>query len=345
MKNVEKIELIAGERAYNEWSEIHLLKSMNSLTGSFSLSTNYTKDITVEMEDFAEIEINDILLTSGHIDNMPLSYGREEGTILIEGRNKTGDLVDCPHEGEPNEWKRQTIGNITSALCAPFGIPVSIDPAVADRVKTRLDEFKANEGELVVDLIGRLCRTVGIIPLSYGDGKLTLTAASQNKANDSIVLGENALYARKIQSDRDRYSVYTVKGVGRYKEGQDLSAYLSPSATIKDNVIKRHRPLVVFAETSSDRKQCYDRAVWEYAIRAGFSRCLEYTMEGWTQSNGAPWDINQTAYVDDSYLDINKTMLIAAVQFILDENEGLITKLLIVDPNTYELDPGSIIDF
>ena len=80
-------------------------------------------------------------------------------------------------------------------------------------------------------------------------------------------------------------------------------------------------------------------AKWEGQNRAGKSRSVNYQVQGWTQSNGKVWPLNALVKVRDSFLNINKEMLIASVNFSIDDQQGTLTNLNLVLPDTFKLPP------
>jgi len=210
---------------------------------------------------------------------------------------------------------------------------------LAGQAATKIESFKANEGMPVFESIAELCRDNAILPLSYGDGYLTLTEMSTKvKANDAIQLGVNTIGVSLRQSDRDRYSSYKVKGQGIGNSNKSLAVFTEPMGQAVDEAVSRYRPMVILAENSVDSGQCKNRAQWESRIRAGYSRMLSYTVEGWTQSNGAVWDINMLVRINDNFMDIDDTYIISDIDFIYNalENEK-ITEIGVVHKDTYKL--------
>ncbi|KKM77204.1 hypothetical protein LCGC14_1372370, partial [marine sediment metagenome] len=170
-------------------------------------------------------------------------------------------------------------------------------------------------------------------------GKLYLTGTGTQKAKDSLEFGINILSGNISQSNRDRFQTYIVKGQGKKTDEKTIADASHPVAQHTDEIILRTRPIVIFAETTCDVGYCRDRAKWEAVNRAGQSRTIEYTVQGWTQSNGDVWPLNSLVQVRDSFLQINSTLLIASVNFTINNDQGTVTILTLMHPDAFTLPP------
>ena len=336
------IILRVGGKKFGGWTSATVEKSLFQIAGAFGLAATDRFPGNADKWEFAlgdscTVEIDGQTIITGYIEDIPITYDDMTHNIQVGGRDKTGDLVDCSFIKAANEWKKQTVQSIITALCAPFSIEVTVDSSVTTQANEKIPEFKANEGDVVFDLVAKLCRMKAILPVSYGDGKLTLTrAGTTHKANDTLELGVNIKSAGLEQSNKDRFQTYIVKGQGAGTDEKTLGDILSPAGQIVDEVILRYRPIVIFTETACDVGRCKVRARWEARNRAGASRSVEYEVQGWTQSNRDVWPLNAMVLVKDSCLGINGSLLIAALTFTVNES-GTITRLLLVDPETFEL--------
>lgn len=344
MSDLNEITLKVRGKEFKGWTSVQVEKSLMNVAGAFGLAATdiypgNAKKWGLAMGDECSVEINGQTIVTGYIEDIPITYDASNHNIQIGGRDKTGDLVDCSFVETAREWKNQTISKIITELCSPFGVSVVVDNSVASEAATKIETFKADEGETVFEMISRLCKVKAFLPVSYGDGKLTLTRTGTTNANDTLELGRNVLSASLDQSNKDRFRTYIVKaqGIG----GDDISLLSQVTAVknskeVVDNVILRYRPIVLFLEKSGNDGKCLDRAKWERNIRAGKSRLLEYQVQGWTQSNGDVWPLNALVRVKDTFLELDTTMLIAAVSFKIDQS-GTITTLRLADPGAFEM--------
>ncbi len=336
------IVLIVNGTRYEGWKAVEVSNSLDQICGTFSLAVSdkypgKPQEWGFKLGDECIVKISNEPVITGWIEEVITSYGKREHTIQINGRDKTCDLVDCTYQGTPNEWKGISVVEIISNLCARFGLEILTDFSVMERASTIVEEFKASEGATAFELISRLCETYALLPISRGDGILTLTEAGTSLAHDSLQSGKNILTARFEQSNIDRYSNYYVKGTARGNDNKLLEVYIRPVGEATDSVITRSRPLVILAETAIDSGYAKKQAHWEASRRAGQSRKFEYEVVGWLQSNGDIWKLNSLVSVADFVFNVMNTLLISKVVYSLSLETGSTTKMTLVDKSAYSL--------
>ncbi len=349
------IILKVSNKSYRNWESVYVGKSLMQLAGSFGFSTanihgNIVSDVGLSQTSYkpehwairqgnpCTVEIDGQVLITGYVEEMPMSYDKEAHTIQVSGRDRTGDLVDCSYIETPNKWKRQSIENIVKTLCDPFDIEVVVDTSVISEAAVEINDFAVEQGASILDDISRVCMHKAILPVCYGDGKLTLTRAGTNKTKDNLELGVNILSAVYEQSDLERFSKYVVKGQGVATSFFDFGADMdSRHGEALDDVIDRYRPLIIIADGDVTDKDCEKRAAWESRVRAGQSRKIEYTVQGWTQSNGIAWPLNSLVTVRDKFFGIDGPRLISGLEFSIDPMSGTTTRISVVPKDTFSL--------
>jgi prophage tail gpP-like protein len=332
-----------GSREFIDLEHLRITKGLQSMANAFIIRTGNMSmgDPTgwdFKMGDSCKIYINDTLLMTGVIDNFDMQYSPITCSVTFQGRDGVCDLIDSSFDSPTNEWRNQTLRSIVNYLCNPFDIDVAVATDAAAYVTRVIPSFKADEGDFVSDIILRLCKDNGILPISLGDGKLTLTRAVPTVAAiDSIQLGQNVVVGNCIQCNIDRYSSYKVKGMGQGAETKRLTDFIEPSGSATDSIITRTKPLVLFADGPVDNGICQTRARWEANIRAGNSRRYFYTLPGVTQSEGSLWDINMLVNVQDTIMDIDTLMLIDTVEYVrAPAPVGEFVVIGVVDRRTYQ---------
>ncbi|HDY88326.1 MAG TPA: hypothetical protein ENH82_09480, partial [bacterium] len=258
--------LKVGGNAFSGWTSVIVEKSMGQMAGSFGLATTDTfpgeaRKWDIAMGDECIVEINGQKIITGHVEDILIDYDTETHNIQFGGRDKTGDLVDCSFDGTIKEWKGLSVKQVIEKLCEPFDIEVVVDNSVSTVANVVWPgNMKANEGDTVFDLVLKICQTKAILPISYGDGKLTLTQAGKDyQAYDNLVSGVNILKGGLDQSDKDRFRTYIVKGQG--VGGDSLSSlfdFTGPAGRATDNIIGRYRPIILFTETPTDKGRCLE---------------------------------------------------------------------------------------
>ena len=328
---------------YSGWTSVNIKRSLDQMAGSFSFTAadRYLKDPSkwgIQMGDECVVELNGDLLITGYIEEISTTYGKDNHSISFSGRDKLGDLLDCSYvkaDGEKG-WKQVRMHWILDDLCSQFGIDVVVDTSAVVQANEEMD-YAPDGGTPIANIINELCGVKAVLAVTYGDGKLLLTRAGDVDAHDSLEAGVNILSADMISSNLDRYSLYIVKGQGTGTDTKKLPDFVQPSGQLEDEDIDRYRPLIVLADAEVTNQRCSDLAAWEARVRAGKSRAMEYTVQGFTQSNGDAWPLNALVMVNDPYLGVHGKMLINSVEFRFDDSSGSTTKLGVIHKGAYSL--------
>ena len=343
---MSNISLVVADAQYSQWKDMRVDRSMAALSGSFTfIAADYyigrPAEWGIKLGDTCEVKINAHTLLTGYIDDVNGRFDKQAHALTVVGRDTVSDLVDCTYDEDAAEWRDITLAQVIKRLCSPYSITVVVDSSVTSDAQTRVEKVVASPGDTVFDVISRHCRAKAIQPVSYGDGTLVLTrATTTERAHDMLEVGVNVKSGGMAQSNRDRFSEYTVKGQGATALSLPLAGSMQPASTpALDNVIGRHRPLTILLEGAADEDTCNKRARWEARMRAARSRSYMYNVRDWLQSNGVPWSINTLVTVnDDKFNDVvNKELLIVSTVFTLNEANGTMTSLTVADPTAYSL--------
>lgn len=324
----------------SDFVSANILTSMNYIAGAFALQTADFKNVDgwkdLKQGDECTISIDNTIVLTGYIDVIHVTYDKDIHSFIIRGRDKTGLLVDSSNASDTSEWKNISLSSLLTNLCSPFDISVVFDTTATSLKTTVIEKFVANEGETVYKLISDLLLDFGLLPISKGDGKLTITkSATSEKATDMLDIDTNIASVEYISDNTDRFKTYNVKGVGIGSDNKsELADFIQPGSSFVDNVINTEKTCTVFCENPVTLDQCQKRAAWEASIRAGESRVFIYEVGGLIQNDGKPWRFNTLVDINDTLIDFIDTLLIKDVEFTLDD-DGTSTLITTVDKNTY----------
>ena len=342
----DKFSLIVDDREWDGWESISVNQSLTDISGSFNVSvsskftTNWAENYGIYLGAKFQVKINDVSLVNGHIDEIPISYSKDNYSIGYAGRDKAADLVDCCHDTKKykSEYQNLTPFAIIKKLCDPFDIEVIVDGTelyneIYNTAKP-IAKTVIDTGAPVYDAIEKLCQVYAILPYSNGDGALWLGRASKKYAKDKLEGGVNILAASSAQNNADRFRTYCAKASTSNAGG---TVDKLTSGDLIDWTIGRHRPLIIVDGDLKTIDDCQKKAAWEARVREGKSRKLDVTVQGWTQTDGTPWPLNRLVPVYDPYLGLDEDFLIAGLSFSLDGSSGSMTRITLVKPDTFEL--------
>lgn len=339
MNNINDLKIKINGIEYSGAKNIIIKRSMLNLCGSIAFSipdifTESSSSWDFHLGDEYKIELNGTLISTGYIEEIIKKYGNNY-QLEIYGRDKVCDLVDCMWIDTPNEWFNLSIKNIIQTFCAKYNLSVIVDDSATSLVMQKIEHFKANEGEYIIDLINRICFENNIFPISLGDGKLTLMSVRTNNfSDDTLEYKNNIIAGMTIQNITNRYSSYVVKGMGVSSNKKNLSDYIQCKGVSDDGVIERYRTFEILQDNLTDSGKCTNRAKFEKNLKAGFSDIVKYTLSDWVQSSGKVWELNSLVSVKDDILKINGYKLIAELEHTFD-SKGFKTEMTLVNKNTF----------
>lgn len=344
---LNKIVLKVNGQSLEGWKSVQVNQGLNQMAGTFGFSSSdkFPKKAGnwgIKIGQSVSVEVDGQVISTGYIDGIPISYTSTSHSIQFVGRDITQDLIDCSYvnadDPTKTEWKNTPLSDILKDLAAPFGIKVVSDDKTSLELSQVIESLKVAEGAKVSEMIRDICQIRGLLPISLGDGNLTITRSGTNKTFDSIQSGKNVKTGRFLQDNKNRYSDYFVKGQGNnINILSNIADYTEPLATLKDNVIKRYRPLTILPEKKITNDDAEKRVQWEARNRAGKSKTLEYQLVKWTQSNGEVWPLNSIVKVKDDFFDIETDMLISRINFNVNDEDGTTVLLTIVPVDTYNV--------
>jgi len=269
----------------------------------------------------------------GWVDALELRYDRARHALHLLGRDRAGDLVDGAARIEPPyEWSNIGLLEFARRLCAPYGLAV--------RAETDLGQPFARAsiqpGETAWEAIERACRQRGVLASSDGRGTLRLTRAGAGGEGAGLLrLGGpdgNILAADGLFDWTARHDVVVVRGEA---EGRVSGA----EARARDAEVTRHRPRLLIAEAAATpgAPDFRARAEWEVRTAAARSRRITYTVPGWRGPGGALWAVNTLVPLTDAFLGLAaRRMLVVAVTFRLDDEQGSRTEIDLAPPEAFE---------
>lgn len=333
------ISITVDGQDYVGWKSVNLRRSIEAVAGTFDFSSINQVDgqdwnLTTQAPCVLKIGSNVVL--TGYIDEIAPSIGFKGHEISVRGRDKTCDLVDCAAVHKQQSWSGRTLTKLAEEFCKPFGIRVIAEGDVG----AKFGLFSINKGDSAFMCIEKACRMRNVIPTTSGDGKLLLAAPGSIRADDNLIFGGNILLCNASYNYENRFSKYTVFS----QTGLDAAATAAwgtaneAVGSYEDKEVKRYRPYLNNAESQSTSTECRNRAKWEALIRAGNSRVVSVTVQGWLQSTGKLWQVNRLTYVKVPPMNIDMDLLITEVSMVRDES-GTMTHLTLKIPDAFN--PGT----
>ncbi len=269
----------------------------------------------------------------GYIDTIDNGYDHKRSNILISGRDRVADLLDCAAVVDgAHEYKNQKLNAVIEAILKPYAIPLTVSADIGKEF-TRI---AINPGETAFELIERVCRYRAILPISDGVGGLHLVKPSTEDTGVSLIYGENILQASASMDYRDLFSEYIFKAQSEADDFTTAEKSASPIGRAIDDKVKRYRPHVEIAEMQGHSQTLSERAEWQKKFNRARALKVSCTVQGLNVSkNGELWMPNTIVHVKCPKLQLDRSMLITAVTFKQDSSTQ--TTLDMTLPKAFDL--------
>jgi len=347
--------VVKGVR-YPGWESIRVTRSIEGLTGSFSLGVSDKwgdrAPWPIVEGDACRVEIGNgtsaelVTVIDGYVDKRSLSCDASSRSLTYEGRDRAADLVDCsvlvPDSGSKgNKWtyRNVDIAAFARAIATPHGIKVSVQSGLVLKKDPLLT---AHPGETGFEAIKRAAGSSGVIVISDGEGGILITRAGTTHAA-SLVEGEN-LKAGKVDYDAtDRFYRYLISSQPPGTDDAYGEATRVQAQATDPNVNRQNRVILIRPDKGYDAKAAKARADWEARIRAAKAAVVSATVQGWRQPNGKLWAVNELTWVQaPRMLGVDGDMLISQVEFSVGDS-GTVTQLHLVRPDAFTPEPQNAV--
>ena len=334
----DEVSIKVNNEIFDGWQNVSVTKNLESIANRFSINLfdkfdKLRRNWPLKPGVSVEININSQRVLTGRIEKLNVNFNNTNRNFNISGRSNAGDLVDSMHVGAA-EFKNITLDKLAEELVSPFGIKVFLS-VVPQTIAT----FSVKPGETVFEALDRAARLQGFFFVSTREGNIRLTKAARARALTSLEQDVNILSASAVYDDSQRHDQYIVKGqtIGLPDFfGADVS---QPEGSARDAGVLRHRPFIMIAEGNVDSAQAKTRAEWEASNRLAKALKIDVVVQGWTQSEGTIWGINQLIPMKSKFLGLNRDLLISSVSHTDGTIEGKTTTLTLTDPQAFNTNP------
>lgn len=342
-----EVALIVTGRRYTGWKSIRVIRSIESLAGSFALEVSDRWGGQEELwpiveEDACRVEIDDQVVIDGYVDERDLSLSATSLSLTYSGRDRAAALVDnsmivAGAGVTGNKWTYRNIdvAQFATAVAAPFGVKVSVQPGLVLKKDPLL---VAHPGETGFEAIKRATGSAGVMAVSDGAGGILITRAGTGRAS-GLIQGSNVLSASVKYDGKDRFRRYLISTqVPATDEASGDATRIQAEAT--DLGVRRlDRVIVIRPDKGYNTAEARRRADWEARVRAARAQTVMIGVQGWTQPNtNALWPLNALALVSVPRIGINGDMLISQVEYSIGEG-GRVTQLHLVRPDAFTPEP------
>ncbi|WP_186252201.1 phage baseplate assembly protein [Burkholderia gladioli] len=301
----------SNSRTITGWTDVIVSRGIERCPSGFEVS--YTEpypavgDILAQPGDWVQVKLGDDLVLTGFVDRYMPSYSGNQHTVRIAGRSKCQDLVDCAAYINGNQLLNMTVDKIAEALCAPYGIGVSV--AAGTDVGKPIEQVNVLVGETSYSVLELLCRYRALLLYDTPAGNLELAAGGNANQSGPVAIGTrvassgftegiNVASASLLLAMDGRFSQYdaayqgldTLRDIG---DGGNIIAHTY------DATVPRFRYRAIISENVTGGVDvALQRAQWEKAYRLGRSFQVRLVTDSWRDSAGALYEPNVLVDID-----------------------------------------------
>ena len=347
------MQLEVSGTPYENFTSASAELRLDALSSTFSFTTASTKNSPLPFTggEPCRVLVDGQAVVTGFIEIVSGSHDANTHTINIQGRSKTGDLLDSSITKLSDLGQTITLKSIIEKVMENIGLTgISvIDEANPDPFNAAEDLTAIESGDNAFEVLEALARKRHVLLTTNTDGNVVI---SQSPGGDSggllqniIDADDNNILAASYSYDRTgRFNIYKMDSQLSLSPLNNAgttsnSSIVSQTGLIPDIEIRKGRQLVLVSEGGFSNTQNDDRAIWEANIRRARGKVYSCTVPGYRPDPDSAflWNVNELVHVEDNFAKISARMLINAVAFGFDLQNGKTTTLSMIEKNAYQL--------
>ena len=340
---------VNGER-YTDFVAADVSLRLDSLSSTFSFQATSEdgNPLPVREGDPCVIYVDGDKVLTGSIEMLEGSASSSSHSILVTGRDKTGDLLDSTLDTISDLSAPITLISIIRKVIDQLGLDIAvIDHASPKPFNEAEDVVSPEPGQNAWEFIQKYANKRQVLLTSDEEGDI------QIRSSDPV--DEGAVIRHLLKSDQNNAvsSNFTSDSTGRYNLYKmssslnpvalnsagvaDLDSLVDQSGREIDSDIRQGRQLVLIAEASFSNEQSKPRATWEANLRKSRGVTYSCVVQGFSVDESGLWFINTLVSIRDDFWGINASMLLNTINFSFTLSGGSKSQLGFVNKNSYTL--------
>jgi prophage tail gpP-like protein len=344
------IEIFTSGTKIEGFIEANVTRDLDSFCGQFKVTLSKFKDKNLPIKRHSPIVIkaSGTTILTGFIEKINISYGEDFHEIIIQGRDKTCDILDTTVDGSFEFNPPTSLTSIIEQLLSYHGISgISvINQAGALKNFEIGDQISGELGSSLFSIIETYCRLRQVLPVTNEDGNLVLIRTTSPASSGSTLAhkinnqSNNILSAEVSYNETKRFNKYIGHSQGNSsalaEQDQEASDISSRKSEAFDSEVRSSRQFNFQAERAASEIDLLDRVKWEANIRRSRASSYKPKVQGFIKQSGAPWKLHETVRVFDEFADIYADLLVCGLEFSYSLS-GSITRLTLCVKDAYSL--------
>ena len=334
MDNSNRVTLVCNGLEFSGWLSVRIESSLQSLCRAAQVSATRQageNDLTasINVGDAATVRIGDDVVITGWITSKNTEYSATSVNVSVTIKSKTIDLEECSIPvDKPHQWGTAVkLNQLVQQLAGLYGIGCTF--AQDNGACT----FQLDMNSSVGDAIVKLLRDKSLLVSDDADGRLVIAkAGGAGHAASGLQTGVNVLSSSRQQDAGNIFRTYAVLGQSTNPDS-NISGGNSLKGTATNTAV-RNRTKVWVESGNRTQRDLNSRAQNLMFNSIGNADKLSYEVQGWRQSDGSLWRVNQMVKVDDEYFNVHQDLLISRVSMSIGSG-GTTTELDVIAPDAF----------
>lgn len=334
MNDQNRVTLVCNGMEFSGWLSVRIESSLQSLCRAAQVSATRQageNDLTasINVGDAATVRIGDDVVITGWITSKNTEYSATSVNVSVTIKSKTIDLEECSIPvDKPHQWGTAVkLNQLVQQLAALYGVSCVF---AQDNGSCT---FQLDMNSSVGDAIVKLLRDKSLLVSDDAEGRLVIAkAGGAGHAASGLQTGVNVLSSSRQQDAGNIFRTYAVLGQSTNPDS-NISGGNSLKGTATNTAV-RERTKVWVESGNRTQKDLNSRAQNLMFNAIGNADKLSYEVQGWRQSDGSLWRVNQMVKVDDEYFNIHQDLLISRVSMSIGSS-GTTTELDVIAADAF----------
>lgn len=327
----DEIHVRFGDEVFAGWTGATVNLALDDASRSFSIAAPFdpSQALGKALRPFSyqpvTIYAGNRRVLTGTIDKQTYSFGESGREVTLQGRSKTGALVDCSILPELLSLSGLTLGRLARRYCEAFGIEVILSGPDTEVI----NEARPEPGDSVFDYLKKCADPRK--RLLYDDSRGRLVIASEPEPTSdpvaTFVEGQDAF--GDVVADYDGTLLFS-----RYIVFAQVAGNPSVRGEVSDSTINAVRPFVK-VNKEGGFATAEAAAQWERAMALSSAHSLSFFVPGWRNATGI-WQPRDAVTVKCPSVAISEEIryMIRSVALQITGSERSATLSLVL-PDTY----------
>jgi len=334
----------------------------------FTSSSKRENAYPVKRGDSCQIIVENQTVMDGFVDTVIGNYSASQDTITVSGRSKMMDIVDSTIDYTLfSQWKGDislvdACKEVIKKLNLKDDIKVIVDEDVITQaqLKIPIDQYlAAQNGESAFGFLEKYAQILSVLLSTDNDGTLIITSGGNTDSGFYTLINKitgdtstnNVIYCRWMSTEKNLFNKYVCWSqlaqapvdfrffeTGEGESDTVKQNLFGVSGDAFDQNIRTSRQNSFVTQVPLAVVQCPQRALWQANYNRALSQSYSPAIQGHTIGDTNDlWEVNRLIQIVDERADINSEMFIKSINFIQSLENGNITELVCVAPDSFQL--------